>query len=113
METPVNILESLVEKFESYIKTTFELAKLKFVESSIAIATSLFSRLCMLMIISACIFIFSIGLSQYLGEMLGKSYYGFFVVSGGYLLIGLILFYPLHKWIKRTISKIIIKKLIQ
>jgi hypothetical protein len=113
METPLNIFASLVEKVENYIKTTFELAKLKFVGSAIAVLTSLISRFCFMTLILVCFFIFSLGLSLYLGEMLGKSYYGFFVVSGGYLLIGLILFYPLHKLIKSTISKIIIKKLIQ
>ncbi|MCX6231286.1 MAG: hypothetical protein NTZ33_07060 [Bacteroidetes bacterium] len=113
METPLNILETLVGKVENYIKTSFELTKLKLLESTITIVASLFSRLCILISILVCIFIFSIGLAQYLGEILGKSYYGFFVVSGAYLLVGLILFFPLHKWIKKTISKIIIKKLIQ
>jgi hypothetical protein len=53
----------------------------------------------------------NIGLGLYLGSMLGKSYYGFFVLTGFYLIIGTLFYLFRNKWIREPISNVIIKKI--
>lgn len=113
METPASLLESLFERVESYIKTTLELSKLKFLETTIIVITSLISRISVIVTISLFVIFLTIGVAMFLGELLGKSYYGFFIVATFYLIVGVILHFSLHKWIKKPISNLIIKQALQ
>jgi hypothetical protein len=45
--------------------------------------------------------------------MLGKTYYGFFLVSGFYLLAGIIVYSNREKWIKEPVSDAVIDKLLK
>ena len=113
METPANLIESLFERVEAYGKTTFELSKLKLLETSAIIAGSLVSRLSVILVISLFTLVLSIGIALWLGEELGKSYYGFFIVAAFDLLLAIILHFFLLKWIKKPISELIIKQALQ
>jgi hypothetical protein len=110
METPVSLLEPLFERFEAYSKTTIELTKLKLLESTTVIATSLIARVVVIVIFSLFMLILSTGIALYLGELLGKSYYGFFIIAAFYLIAGVVLHFFLHKWIKKPVSDLIIKQ---
>ena len=57
--------------------------------------------------------IMNIGVALFLGELLGKLYYGFFIVAAFYLLAALILHFFMYKWIKKPISDLIIKQALQ
>ena len=113
METTANSIESLFEKAETYGKTTYELSKLKLLQTTTVVVSSLLARLSVVIMVSMFALILSIGVSMYLGELLGKVYYGFFLVAAFYLLSGLVLHFFLHKWIKEPISEIIIKQALQ
>ncbi|MEZ4771591.1 MAG: hypothetical protein R3D00_00330 [Bacteroidia bacterium] len=108
METPVSLIETLFEKTEAYSKTTYELSKLKLLETTTVVATSLISRLSVIIAISLFAITFNTGLALLLGEVLGKSYYGFFIVATFYLLAGIVLHFFLYKWIKKPVSELII-----
>src|SRR6187549_273841 len=113
METPANLIESLIEKAEIYGKTTFELSKFKALDASTRIATSVISRITVIIMLSFFTMILSIGIALLLGELLGKSYYGFFIVSIFYLIAGLLFHFFLYKWIKKPVSNSIIKQVLQ
>lgn len=113
METPVSLIESLFERAEAYGKTTFELSKLKLLEKTTIVVTSLISRLIVNIIIFLFTLVLSIGIALLLGELLGKSYYGFFIVAAFYLVVWIVLHFFLHKWIKKPISDLIIKQALQ
>lgn len=113
METPANLIESLFERFETYSKTTFELTKLKLLEKAISIATSLLSRMIVISMISMFALTISIGIALMLGEFLGKTYYGFFIVAAFYLVVGLVMHFFLPKWIKKPVSRFIIEQAIK
>ena len=51
---------------------------------------------------------FNIGMALWLGDLLGEVYYGFFIVAVFYLVVGVILYFFLRKWIKGPVSKLII-----
>ena len=113
METPANSIESLFERLEAYTKTSFELSKLKSVEMTALVVTELVSRLSVIILVSLFALVLNIGIALLLGELLGKAYYGFFIVAAFYLLAGAVLHFFLHKWIKRPVSELIITKALQ
>ena len=110
METPVSLLEPLFERVKAYCKTTIELTKLKFLETTTNIVTSLVPRIGVIMMILLFALILNIGIALFLGELLGKSYYGFFIIAAFYLIAGIVLHFLLHKWIKKPVSDLIIKQ---
>ena len=113
METPASLIETMVERIESYSKTTFELSKLKLLETTTIVVTALIPRVSVIIMISLCTLVLNIGIALMLGEMLGKSYYGFFIVAAFYLVAGIVLHFFLHNWIKKPISDLIIKQALQ
>jgi hypothetical protein len=113
METTTNSIESLYEKAQAYGKTTYELSKLKLLETTNIVVTALIARLSVMLMIAMFSFVLSIAVSLWLGDLLGKSYYGFFVVAGFYFIAGIILHFFLHRWVKKPISELIIKQALQ
>ncbi|MFA5297683.1 MAG: hypothetical protein WC389_05680 [Lutibacter sp.] len=113
METPKSIIELLFEKVEEYGITTYELTKLKLLKTIALMVPSLLSRLIVVFIISSFIFILSIGIALFLGDLLGELYYGFFIIAAFYLVVGIVLHFYLHKWIKKPVANSIIKQILQ
>ena len=113
METTADSIESLYERAEEYGKTTFELSKLKLLETSTIVATSLIARLSTMLMIAMFSFVLSIAIALWLGDILGKAYYGFLIVAGFYLVAGIVLHFFLHAWVKKPISELIIKQALQ
>jgi hypothetical protein len=101
-------LEGLMEKMEQYSKSTYELSKLKALETTTVVVTSLISKLSVVIMASLFILVLNIGIALWLGELLGKAYYGFFIVAGFYLLAALVFNFFLHKWIKKPVTELII-----
>src|SRR3954471_24841899 len=108
METPVSLVEDLFERGEAFSKTSLELVKLKGLETTTVVVTTLIWRFSVILTLSLFALVVNIGIALWLGEVLGKSYYGFFVVAGFYLLTGLVLHFFLHTWIKKPLSDLII-----
>jgi hypothetical protein len=113
METETGLLESLLEKTELYSKTSYELGKLRTLETTTHVVTSLISKSSVIVMISLFALVLNIGIALWLGELLGKSYYGFFIVAAVYLLAGVILHFFLKKWIEKPVSDLIITQALQ
>jgi len=111
MEDQKNQMELLLEKASDYVETRLELFKLKATQKSTDVISSLASRMILILIITLVVFMVNIGLALLLGEALGKSYYGFFVLGGFYLLVGVIFQAFKTKWVEDPVSNAIIQKL--
>lgn len=111
MEAPPNLIESLFDRIEAYSKTILKLSKFKVLEVVCNVITILTSRLIVLIVMVLFISFLSIGIALYLGDLLEKPYYGFFIVATFYLIVGTILFFYLHKWLKEPIADIMITQL--
>ncbi len=110
VETPVKEIEQLFEKVEAYSNTTFELAKLKSLEGATKVVTSLVSKLAVLIVFSMFLVVINIGVSIYLGELMGKMYYGYFTVAIFNLVIAILLHLFLQPVINRTLGQTIIRQ---
>ena len=108
METNSHMIEALFEKTEKYTRTTAELYKLKAIEKSADVISTLSVRLVVFVFISLFFLIMNIGVALWIGELLGKAYFGFFIVAGFYALIGLVLFLIGNRWIKEPLRNSII-----
>ncbi len=113
MENPARSIEALIERAETYSKTTIELSKLKLLETTNTVITSLIPRLSVIIMVSLFVLVLNIGIALYLGELLGKSYWGFFIVSAFYLVAAIVLHLFLYRWIKKPLSDFIIKQALQ
>ena len=104
-------IESLFDSAKEYGKTRIDLIKLRAADKSAEIISSLAAGLVFLIIMIVCFAILSVGLALLLGELLGKSYYGFFILAGFYFIIGLIFLSRKDKWCKGPIADLVIKKI--
>lgn len=113
METPASQLESLFEKAETFGITAYELLKFKALETTVNVVTSLVSRMAVIAIFAIFVLILSTGMAFWVGELLGKIYYGFFVVAGFYMVASIVLHFFLHKWVKKPLGDSIISQALQ
>ncbi len=108
MENQTPQVESLFEKTESYTRATIELYKLKAILTFSDVVSTLSAHLIVFVFFSIFFLILNIGIGLWLGEELGKLYFGFFVVAGFYAFIGMVLLLFKNKWIKNPMKNAII-----
>jgi|ERR1035437_136697 hypothetical protein len=109
MEEKVNLIESLMEKAADYWKTSFELVKLRAIDRlSDQVSTLVPHSVTLVLVLSFMLFI-SLGLSLWIGDILGKIYYGFFIVASFYGLVAIILHFFLHRPFKKMVSNYFIR----
>lgn len=111
METTPSSIESLLESVEAYGKTTYELSKLKALDATSTVASSLISRLIIIILAMLFVFVLSMGIALMIGDMMGKTYYGFLIVAAFYLIAVIIANYSLDSVVKKSISSLIITQL--
>lgn len=113
MENNTNLFESLLENTVEYGKTSIELTKLKALDKTSDVVSSLIPHFFVFALIAAFMLFITLGLAFYLGEILGKIYYGFFVVAAFYCITGIFVHFFMHKWLKKTVSDSIIKQVLK
>lgn len=106
-------MESLFERVEAYSITTLELYKLKVLESTATIVTLLVSKLSVIFSVVLFVLVLNIGIAVWIGDLLGKMHYGFFIVAAFYLLVSIIFYLFLFKWIRKPLSDMIIVQALQ
>ena len=107
------LIESLIEKGEQYGKTTIELLKLKTLDKSADVVSSMVSWLIVIIFAVLFFLIFNIGVALWLGELMGKSYYGFFAVSGFYALLALLFSIFRKQLVKNPLNNSIITQVLE
>ena len=113
MDEQSGLIESLIEKGEQYGKTTLELLKLKTLDKSADVASNLVSWLIVLIFAVLFFLILNIGVALWLGEILGKTYYGFFAIAGFYGLLALIFGVFRKQLIKEPLNNSIIEQVLE
>lgn len=109
--TVIENIETLFEDAKAFGKTNVDLFKLRAADRASDIISSLVSYFLVILVLSMFVIIVNIGIALWLGELLGKTYYGFFILAGFYLLIGLIFFNKRDKWFQIPVGDMIVKKI--
>jgi hypothetical protein len=113
MEEKVELIESLLEKATEYGKTSLELVKLKAMDKTSDVVSSFIPHSVVIVLVTSFVLFLNLGLALWLGEILGKTWLGFFVVAAFYGIIGCILHFFMHKWLKKLICNYIIKQVLK
>jgi hypothetical protein len=103
----------LIEKAVDYGKTGFELVKLRSVEKASDVVSSIIPPSVVLILISSFVLFLSLGLSFWVGDVLGKVYYGLLIMAGFYGICGFVLHFFMNKWLKRVIGNYFIKMVLK
>lgn len=105
-------IEGLVSQAGDYLNTRLELLKLKTVDKTSEIISSVVSKLALILFFMIFILILSMAAAFWIGDMLGKTFYGFFIIAGVYLVAGIALYAGRRKWIKAPIANVLIRKIL-
>lgn len=106
-----NFIEPLLERAEEFSKTSFELLKLKSIDKTADVGSTLTSRFLLVIVLSLFALTINIAFALWLGDLLGKNYYGFLLVASFYGLIAIILYFT-HPLIKARVNNSIIKQIL-
>ncbi|KQO33186.1 hypothetical protein ASF10_19115 [Flavobacterium sp. Leaf82] len=104
---------NLYEKAENYTKTSLELLKLKTVSAVADVLSTLTSRIAVGAVVAFFTLFLNIGISLWLGKVLGEYYYGFFIVALFYLIVAVLMHTLQHKIIKTPIGNMIISSILK
>lgn len=113
MENIATNIDKLYQKAEQYSKTTLELLKLKTIDKTTDIISSLAVSLILILFVAIFTMFISIGIAVWLGDVFNNMASGFFVVSGFYLIVGVIVYLNKHYFIKTPLENLVIKKLLE
>lgn len=103
-------IEDLFQHAMEYVDTRVDLFKLQTVNKVTEVSSSILSKLVVAVIFLIAFGLTGIGLSVYLGKVLGAIEYGFFIMGGFTIVIGVIFYALRHKLMKAPIGASLIKK---
>lgn len=105
--------DSIVDQVEDYIKINQELYTLKITEKVAETISSVFSRLIIGLFAFVFIFMLTMGLSYWIGELMGHIYLGFLVIGGIVGLIALLFYWRRNALLRKPIMDSIIAQLLK
>lgn len=109
----VSLIESLISKSHEYVETRLDLFKLKMVDKSSEMASAIASGIALFLVFFIVFIIANIGIALLIGDLIGRYYWGFFILAALYALIGLVLFKSRNKWIKTPIISMFLNKFVK
>ena len=113
MEDNSNLLDSLLERAGEYGKASLELVKLKTIDKTTDVVSAIIPHSVVFILITSFMLFLNLGLAFWLGEILGKIFYGFFIVAGFYVIAGIVIHFFMHNWLKRLIVNYLIKHILK
>ena len=113
MKDNSELIDSLLEKATNYGKTNLELLKLQAIDRTSDKVSSITPIAIVITILSFFLLFANLGIAFWLGDLFGKIYLGFLVVSAFYVLISLIIYFFMRKSIKQTVYDFVIRHLLK
>ena len=111
MDENVKLIESLLESTFKYGVAEIELVKLKALNKTSEVVSGLIPHVVVFFILVLFMLFFNLGLAFWLGDIFGNNFYGFFVIAAFYAVVGLVMHFFMHKWIKRKICDYLVKQM--
>lgn len=111
MDDNVKLIESLLENTFKYGIAEIELLKLKTLNKTTDVVSGMIPHAIVFFVLVLFLFFLNFGLAFWLGEIIGNNFYGFFVIAAFYAIVGLVMHFFMHKWIKRKIGNYLVKQM--
>jgi len=106
-------IRTLIDQSKDYLETKIELTKLKTIDKSADVLSSVVVMVTIIFLGSLFIIFISIAAALMLGNMLGSAHYGFLIVGGFYALLLLLIYLQRDRWIKVPIANGLISKMLK
>lgn len=113
METPSEHIEYLFNNSTQYLENKTELFKLKLIDKSSDIVSSVVEKVLIFVLAMIFFFFFNIALALLIGYWLGQNFWGFFIVAGFYGIVGLFIHFSKEKLIRTPITNSLIEKFLK
>src|SRR5688572_17874968 len=104
---PVQNTEELFGQTQQYVRSTATLYKLKAISRSADVLSGLAIRISLAVLAGLFFLTVNVGIALWLGDILGKNYYGFFVVAGFYVIAATGLYCFRNSWIRIPVRNFI------
>jgi hypothetical protein len=112
MDDNTRIIDELLEKAAEYGKAELELAKLKALVKASDIVSASVPGIIVVVLAGVFMLFLNLGISLWVGGLLGNLFFGFFAVAAFYGIITLILHLFMHNWLKKKVGDYIIKRVL-
>ena len=106
-------IEQLIEKVVMYSNTSISLVKLTLVDKIASLISTLTSHLFVGVFLILLFLMLNIGLGLWLGELCGKNYYGFFILTVFYTVVAIVVVLIRKIYIKEPIRNSLIAMMLK
>ncbi len=106
-------VEVLLEHGQAYVKTSLRLFKFKATDKVADLVSNIASGFVILILLTLLFINLNIGIALLIGDLLGKIWIGFIILSGFYACLGLIVYIFRDRWLKKPVSNSIIAQLLK
>jgi len=110
---PTDSIKTLFDKSKDYLDTKIELTKLKTIDKSADVLSSMVVMITVILLSFMLVLFLSVGAAMLVGKSLGAYHYGFFIVGGFYAVVLLVIYLGRGKWIKTPIANGLINKMLK
>lgn len=108
-EKIMELIMEIPEKFKGVTKAQYEYYKAATYEQFVVIISGLSILAILFFLLSLFLVFLTFGLAFYIGSLLGNYAYGFFIIAGFYLLVGILVYINRGSWIVNPIVKMLEK----
>jgi len=113
MENRTETIQSLFADSRDYLKNKSQLWKLKMVDKTSSVVSSIIEKVALFFIGIMFFFLINIALALLIGHWLGHSFWGFFIMAAFYAIVGIIIHVSREKLIRTPIINGIIGKFVK
>lgn len=111
MKEDPTLIDTLFKRVTEFTITYTELIKLKAVNKSAQVAGAIFPDLIISILMLLFLLFINLGLAFWLGDVLGKLYFGFLIVAAFYFLLGFITHFFMRGWIRKSAANYFIRQI--
>jgi hypothetical protein len=111
MEENANFVEPLFEKAGDYVKTSYDLFKLKTLDKTLDVVSTFFSHAVAVFVFTIFFLFVNIGVALWIGDFYGTLHYGFFALAFFYAILCAFIYLFMNNWIKKRVSNSILSQI--
>lgn len=108
----IDNIEALYDIAGDYLDTRLDLLRMKSTLKASDLISSIASAAFVIIFILTIFLFLNFGLGYWLGDLLGKTSYGFFALAGFYLLVGTIFYFFRNRLVKTPVANAVIRKIL-
>jgi len=106
----VTLIETLFSESKEYAGNRIELLKLKLVDKTSTVASSLIAGVVLFVVFFIFFVVLNIGIALLIGDLVGKAYLGFLILAAVYAIAGFVVFKGRNKLFKTPVTQMLIRK---